>query len=135
MADSSATLRRLGVAHILVGILLVSLGIADRFEGFFWTGYLYFGIWIGTWVSFPHYYRGFARMSDSSYRFLETAAEPGDFRPFCSQIRYRFLPFLSQIGYGFCTVQLVLNLVCYFRRSYFLFVTDKISNKNLSQCI
>ena len=69
MADSSGTLRRLGIAHILVGILLVSLGIADRFEGFVWTGDLYFGIWIGTWVSFPHCYHGFARMSDGNYCF------------------------------------------------------------------
>ena len=60
MADNLETLRRLSIAYILAGILLVCLGIADRFEGFLWTGDLYFGLWIGIWVGLPHCYRRFA---------------------------------------------------------------------------
>ena len=49
--------RFLAIAHIIVGFLLISFGIANaittnsfRFY-FFWTGYIFFGIWIGVWVS------------------------------------------------------------------------------------
>jgi len=54
MADNSTkTLikaRVLAVCHIIVGILLVCLGIADRIGGSF-TGVIYMGIWTGIWVS------------------------------------------------------------------------------------
>jgi len=45
--------RLLALAHIVVGILLICFGIADRLVEYHysWTGELYqFGIWIGLWV-------------------------------------------------------------------------------------
>ena len=44
--------RLLALAHIVVGILLICFGIADRLVDYYysWTGELYFGIWIGLWV-------------------------------------------------------------------------------------
>ncbi len=56
MADDSpkaANMARvLSIVHIIVGFLLVCFGIADAAVGYFWTGYVGFGIWIGVWVSF-----------------------------------------------------------------------------------
>ena len=45
--------RLLALIHIAVGVLLICFGIADRVVEFYynWTGYGYFGIWIGVWVS------------------------------------------------------------------------------------
>ena len=43
--------RVLAIVHIIVGFLLFCFGIADRVVELFWTGYGYFGIWIGIWVS------------------------------------------------------------------------------------
>ena len=49
--------RFLAIAHIVIGLLLISFGIADgvttlRGRNYvFWTGYGFFGVWIGTWVS------------------------------------------------------------------------------------
>jgi len=55
MADNSQTVvktaRVLAIAHIGVGALLFLFGISDRFTAGFSTGYLYFGVWIGFWVS------------------------------------------------------------------------------------
>ena len=51
--------RFLAIIQIVTGVLLIGFGIADRLvttEGRYyyyheWTGYVYFGIWIGIWVS------------------------------------------------------------------------------------
>ena len=61
MADKSENVvkmaRFLAIVHIIVGFLLISFGIADGVTSFlyysynFWTGYVFFGIWIGVWVS------------------------------------------------------------------------------------
>ena len=57
MADYStnvATMARLlAIAHIVVGTLLICFGIADRLVQYYdaWTGYGFFGVWIGIWVS------------------------------------------------------------------------------------
>ncbi|KAL9961758.1 hypothetical protein ACROYT_G030772 [Oculina patagonica] len=54
MADDSpkaANMARvLSIVHIIVGFLLVCFGIADAAVGYFWTGYVGFGIWIGVWM-------------------------------------------------------------------------------------
>ena len=49
--------RFLAIIQIVTGVLLIGFGIADRLVttrecDYFsdWTGYLYFGIWIGIWV-------------------------------------------------------------------------------------
>jgi len=42
--------RLAALAHIVVGVLLLIFGIADRIEGYFWTGKECFGIWCGIWV-------------------------------------------------------------------------------------
>ncbi|KAL9961015.1 hypothetical protein ACROYT_G029894 [Oculina patagonica] len=53
MAPDSAKVvnkaRELAITHILVGLLLVIFGIADRFTDS-WKGDKYFGIWIGVWM-------------------------------------------------------------------------------------
>ena len=55
MAENSAKAakmaRFLAITQILNGFLLLCFGIADRLvpEGI--TGYGYFGVWIGIWVS------------------------------------------------------------------------------------
>ena len=61
MADNSrkavAMARFLAIAHIIVGSLLIIFGIADGVTSInsfiygFWTGYVFFGVWIGAWVS------------------------------------------------------------------------------------
>lgn len=57
MADNSAKVakmtRILAITHLIVGFLLISFGIAERAVNFRynWTGHVYFGIWIGVWVS------------------------------------------------------------------------------------
>ena len=52
--------RFLAIIQIVIGVLLIGFGIADRLvkgRGYYyyyhydWTGYVYFGIWIGIWVS------------------------------------------------------------------------------------
>ena len=56
MADSvklANMVRVLAIVHIIVGILLIFFGIADRLFQYSksWTGSVYFGVWIGVWVS------------------------------------------------------------------------------------
>ena len=64
MADNAgrvATMARiLSMMHIIVGSLLICFGIADRVVGYFYTGYIGFGIWIGVWVSCACAYFNFA---------------------------------------------------------------------------
>ena len=43
------------MTQIFIGILLIALGITDRLKGIKWTGDLYFGVWIGVWVSRSDY--------------------------------------------------------------------------------
>ncbi|XP_015749260.1 PREDICTED: uncharacterized protein LOC107329042 isoform X2 [Acropora digitifera] len=59
MAASKRTVslvRSLAIFHIVVGALLIILGIADGVTSLatagyvFWTGYVFFGVWIGTWM-------------------------------------------------------------------------------------
>ncbi|KAL9961009.1 hypothetical protein ACROYT_G029885 [Oculina patagonica] len=54
MAESSAKVakmaRILAMVHIIVGFLLICFGIADRLVEYIWTGYGYFGVWIGIWM-------------------------------------------------------------------------------------
>ena len=63
MAVSSRTVslvRSLAIFHIVVGALLIIFGIADGVTSLatrgytFWTGVVFFGVWIGTWVSVSH---------------------------------------------------------------------------------
>ena len=57
MADNSRSAakmaRILAIIQIITGGLMLGLGIADRLVEWTWgwTGYVYFGIWIGIWVS------------------------------------------------------------------------------------
>ena len=56
MADSvklANMVRLLAIVHIIVGFLLICFGIADRVVEYrdSWTGYWYYGIWMGIWVS------------------------------------------------------------------------------------
>ena len=64
MAVSSTTVsmvRVLAIFHIVVGALLIILGIADGVTSFttrrFGTGRIFFGVWIGTWVSFSNWFK------------------------------------------------------------------------------
>ena len=66
MAVSSTTVsmvRVLAIFHIVVGALLIIFGIADGVTSFttggyrFWTGQVFFGVWIGTWVSFSNCFK------------------------------------------------------------------------------
>ena len=41
----------LSIMHIIVGSLLICFGIADSAVGFYDTGHIGYGIWIGVWVS------------------------------------------------------------------------------------
>ncbi|XP_044181687.1 uncharacterized protein LOC114969462 [Acropora millepora] len=60
MAVSSRTVsmvRVLAIFHIVVGALLIIFGIADSVTSLtnshrltFWTGFIFFGVWIGTWM-------------------------------------------------------------------------------------
>ncbi|XP_068706835.1 uncharacterized protein [Montipora foliosa] len=60
MADNGrkavAMARFLAIAHIIVGSLLIIFGIADGVTSInrrsygFWTGHVFFGVWIGAWV-------------------------------------------------------------------------------------
>ena len=50
--------RVLAIVHIVVGALLIIFGIADGVtsvfsygDGNFFTGQIFFGVWIGTWIS------------------------------------------------------------------------------------
>lgn len=49
--------RVLAITHIVVGALLIIFGIADRVtavhdhDSTFKAGYVFYGLWIGTWVS------------------------------------------------------------------------------------
>ena len=43
--------RFLAITQILTGFLLLCFGIADRLVPEVITGYGYFGVWIGIWVS------------------------------------------------------------------------------------
>ena len=46
--------RGLAIAHIVVGALLICFGIADYLTQVgvsFFAGYIFFGVWIGVWVS------------------------------------------------------------------------------------
>ena len=51
-------IRVLAITHIVVGALMIIIGVADGVTGAlssdstFIGGYLFFGVWIGTWVSF-----------------------------------------------------------------------------------
>ena len=55
MAENSAKAakmaRVLAITQILTGFLLLCFGIADRLVPGGITGYGYFGVWIGIWVS------------------------------------------------------------------------------------
>ena len=55
MAENSARVakmaRSLAITQILTGVLQFSFGIADRVVPGGFTGYGYFGVWIGIWVS------------------------------------------------------------------------------------
>ena len=55
MAEDSAKAakmaRFLAITQILTGFLLLCFGIADRLVPGGITGYGYFGVWIGIWVS------------------------------------------------------------------------------------
>ena len=59
MADNSRSAakmaRILAIVQIITGGLMLGFGIADRLVvvgyRWTWTGYVYFGIWIGIWVS------------------------------------------------------------------------------------
>ncbi len=63
MADNSSKAanmaRVLAIVHIIVGLLLFCFGIADAAVEYFWTGYGYFGIWIGVWVSIVYDFSNF----------------------------------------------------------------------------
>ncbi|XP_068737647.1 uncharacterized protein [Montipora capricornis] len=60
MADNGrkavAMARFLAIAHIIVGSLLIIFGIADGVTSInrrsygFWTGHVFFGVWIGAWM-------------------------------------------------------------------------------------
>ena len=56
MADNSANVAKMArvfaIVHIIVGFLLICFGIADGVVQYFWTGYIWFGVWTGVWVSF-----------------------------------------------------------------------------------
>ena len=62
MAVSSGTVsmvRVLAIFHIVVGGLLIIFGIADGVTSLvtgyqFYTGRVFYGVWIGTWVSFSN---------------------------------------------------------------------------------
>ena len=69
MADNSTNAakmaRFLAIIQIVTGVLLLGFGTADRLvkgRGYYyyyyydWTGYVYFGIWIGIWVSKCSYF-------------------------------------------------------------------------------
>jgi len=56
--------RVLAILHIVVGALLIIFGVADGVTSLtnshrltFWTGFIFFGVWIGIWVSFPHWFQ------------------------------------------------------------------------------
>ena len=55
MAEDSAKAakmaRFLAITQILTGFLLLCFGIADRLVPGGITGYGYFGVWIGIWIS------------------------------------------------------------------------------------
>ncbi len=60
MADNSAKVvkmaRILAILHIIVGVLLICFGIADRtVNNKLWPGGFCFGIWIGVWVSMKYF--------------------------------------------------------------------------------
>ena len=66
MAVSSTTVsmvRVLAILHIVVGALLIIFGIADGVTSLdtgdymFWNGQIFFGVWIGTWVSFSNWFK------------------------------------------------------------------------------
>ena len=51
--------RVLAIFHIVVGALLIIFGIADGVTSLvtgyqFYTGRIFYGVWIGTWVSFSN---------------------------------------------------------------------------------
>ena len=54
-------IRVLAITHIVVGALMIIIGVADGVTGAlssdstFIGGYLFFGVWIGTWVSFTKF--------------------------------------------------------------------------------
>ena len=57
--------RFLAIIQIVTGVLLIGFGTADRlvkgrghyyYYHYDWTGYVYFGIWIGIWVSKCSYF-------------------------------------------------------------------------------
>ena len=57
-SNAAKMARFLAIMQIITGVLLIGFGIADRLvkgRGFYtyydWTGYIYFGVWIGIWVS------------------------------------------------------------------------------------
>ena len=62
MAVSNGTVsmvRVLAIFHIVVGALLIIFGIADGVTSLatgypFFTGQIFYGVWIGTWVSFSN---------------------------------------------------------------------------------
>ena len=55
MGDNSTSAakmaRILAIVQIITGGLMLGFGIADRIVAWTWTGYVYFGIWIGIWAS------------------------------------------------------------------------------------
>ena len=51
--------RVLAIFHIVVGALLIIFGIADGVTSLatgypFFAGQIFYGVWIGTWVSFSN---------------------------------------------------------------------------------
>ena len=58
-SNAAKMARFLAIIQIVTGVLLIGFGIADRlvttgsryYYKHDWTGYAYFGIWIGIWVS------------------------------------------------------------------------------------
>ena len=54
-ANAAKKARTLAITQIITGVLLIGFGIGDRLvfgaSPGEWTGYVYFGVWIGVWVS------------------------------------------------------------------------------------
>ncbi|KAJ7376820.1 hypothetical protein OS493_032286 [Desmophyllum pertusum] len=49
-ADNATKSRRLAVAHIITGTLLIGLGVADSFVGLIVLSHIYMGVWSGIWI-------------------------------------------------------------------------------------
>ena len=124
MADNSATLRRLGIAHILIGSLLICLGIADRFDDFVWTGDLYFEIRIGAWVSFPRLMRECQQLLIICFRAIGFLALLVSILAILVSHRVWFLHSVANLKLG-----------RRFRVSYFFIIIEKTINNISLQCL